>query len=100
VSIALAKKEGWYAKQGSKWVTMPQQMLMYRAASWFVRAYAPELAMGLQTAEEIRDVYDAAPAADGTFEVPAEKVDVQTGEVISDDGQRKLDEFFGGPEAA
>jgi hypothetical protein len=100
VSIALAKKEGWYSKQGSKWQTMPQQMLMYRAASWFVRAYAPELAMGLSTAEEIRDTYDAAPAADGTFEVPGEKIDTATGEVISDDGQRQLDEFFGGPESA
>lgn len=58
VTIALAKKEGWYDKNGSKWQTMPQQMLMYRAASWFIRAYAPELAMGMQTAEELQDVID------------------------------------------
>lgn len=58
VTIAMAKKEGWFGKNGSKWQTMPQQMLMYRAASWFVRAYAPEIAMGLQTAEEMRDTYD------------------------------------------
>jgi hypothetical protein len=99
VTVGMSKKEGWFNRNGSKWQTMPQQMLMYRAASWFVRAYAPELAMGLQTAEEIRDVYDAAPAADGTFEV-AEKIDTATGEVLTDDGQRVLDEFFGGPEAA
>jgi hypothetical protein len=37
---------------------MPQQMLMYRAASWFIRAYAPEIAMGLHTAEELHDTYD------------------------------------------
>ena len=55
VTIDLAKKEGWYAKNGSKWQTMPQQMLMYRAASWFVRAYAPEIAMGLHTADEVED---------------------------------------------
>lgn len=55
VTIALAKKEGWYDKAGSKWKTMPEQMLMYRAASWFIRAYAPELAMGMHTADEIRD---------------------------------------------
>lgn len=58
VTIAIAKKEGWYDKKGSKWQTMPQQMLMYRAASWFIRAYAPELAMGMHTEEEIFDTYD------------------------------------------
>ena len=61
VSIALAKKEGWYQKNGSKWQTMPQQMLMYRAGSWWVRAYAPELSMGLTTAEEARDFIDITP---------------------------------------
>jgi|GEM_PF-4911837 hypothetical protein len=37
---------------------MPEQMLMYRAASWWVRAYAPELAMGMRTEDEIRDTID------------------------------------------
>jgi hypothetical protein len=55
VTIGLAKAEGWYAKNGSKWQTMQQQMLMYRAASWLVRAYAPELAMGLHTSDEVED---------------------------------------------
>ena len=58
VTIALAKKEGWYQKGGSKWQTMPEQMLRYRAAAWFVRTIAPEIAMGLQTAEEMRDTYE------------------------------------------
>ncbi|MDY0274767.1 MAG: hypothetical protein RBR42_04915 [Desulfomicrobium sp.] len=58
ITIALAKAEEWYQKKGSKWQTMPQQMLMYRAASWFIRAYAPEIAMGLHTAEELHDTYD------------------------------------------
>jgi hypothetical protein len=56
VTVELAKKEGWHDKNGSKWKTMPQQMLMYRAASWFVRVYAPELSMGLHTKEEVEDV--------------------------------------------
>lgn len=56
VTIDLAKKEGWYGKNGSKWQTMPQQMLMYRAASWFIRAYTPELAMGMHTEDEIIDI--------------------------------------------
>lgn len=56
ITIELSKKEGWYSKNGSKWQTMPQQMLMYRAAAWFIRAYAPELAMGMHTEEEIIDI--------------------------------------------
>ena len=55
VTIAMAKAEGWYSKTGSKWKTMPEQMLKYRAASWLVRAYAPEIAMGLHCADEIED---------------------------------------------
>ncbi|MFA7078749.1 MAG: hypothetical protein WC147_10145 [Syntrophomonas sp.] len=62
VTIAIAKKEGWYSKSGSKWQSMPQQMLMYRAASWFIRAYAPEMAMGMHTEDEIYDTIDLAKA--------------------------------------
>ena len=56
VDIKLAKAEGWYNKSGSKWQTMPEQMLMYRSASWFVNAVAPEVSMGLQTADELEDI--------------------------------------------
>jgi hypothetical protein len=56
ITMALAKAEGWSSKNGSKWKTMPEQMLMYRAAAFWTRVYAPELSLGMQTAEEIRDV--------------------------------------------
>lgn len=56
VTIGIAKREGWYTKNGSKWQTMPEQMLRYRAASWFIRTTAPELSMGLQTVEEAVDI--------------------------------------------
>lgn len=56
ISIEMAIKEGWYSKNGSKWQTIPEQMLRYRAASFWVRVYCPEIAMGLQTMEEVRDV--------------------------------------------
>lgn len=62
ITIGLAKKEGWYNKSGSKWQTIPQQMLMYRAASWFARAYCPEVLMGFSTADEAEDVAPAEPA--------------------------------------
>lgn len=61
VTIAMAKLEGWYQKNGSKWKTMPQQMLMYRAGAWWTRAYAPELSMGLQSADEANDIIDVNP---------------------------------------
>ena len=70
ITIGLAKKEGWYSKKDkygketSKWQSMPELMLRYRAAAWFVRAYAPEIAMGLQTVEEVRDaVITVEPSA-------------------------------------
>ena len=69
VTISLAKKEGWYEKSGSKWKTIPELMLQYRAAAWMVNTYAPEISMGLNTAEEIHDVYEAEPDTTGSFTV-------------------------------
>lgn len=66
VTIDIAKREGWYSKNGSKWQTMPQQMLMYRAAAWMIRTHAPEIGMGFQTSEE---VIDMQPDAAGVFTV-------------------------------
>lgn len=56
ITIALAKSEGWYSKAGSKWKTMPEQMLCYRAAAFWTRTYAPELSLGMVTAEEAVDI--------------------------------------------
>ena len=56
VTIGMAKKEGWYEKAGSKWKTMPEVMLRYRAATSFSRLYCPEITMGMQTREEVEDV--------------------------------------------
>lgn len=56
ISLRMAIDEGWYTKNGSKWRTMPKQMLMYRAASFWANAYAPELSMGMRTVEEQQDI--------------------------------------------
>jgi len=66
VSMAMAIAEGWYGKSGSKWLTMPELMLRYRAASFFGRLYAPEILNGLQTVEESEDISmrDVTPARD------------------------------------
>lgn len=72
ITVKMAKDEGWWDKkdqkgnQISKWQTMPGQMFRYRAASFWVRAYAPELLMGLKTTEELEDIGeepDAGPAS-------------------------------------
>lgn len=61
VTIAIAKKEGWYGKNGSKWQTMPELMLRYRAAAQFINTQAPELSMGLRTVEEAEDIAADTP---------------------------------------
>lgn len=61
ITIKTAKDEGWFAKSGSKWKTMPDQMLRYRAAAWFIRTTAPELSMGLQTIDEVTETIDVTP---------------------------------------
>ncbi len=56
ISIKIAKDEGWFSKAGSKWKTMPELMLRYRAATLFGRLYAPEILMGMRSAEEVEDI--------------------------------------------
>lgn len=53
VDMDMANAEGWVGKNGSKWRTMPQVMLRYRAASFFARMNCPELTNGIYTREEI-----------------------------------------------
>jgi hypothetical protein len=92
-SITTAKKEGWFSKTGSKWQTMPELMLRYRAAAFFGRLYAPDLLMGMQSVEEVTDVNGAARTAAArkegvkvTFkdEAPAPAEDIIEGEVIAE----------------
>ena len=58
ITLEMAKEEGWSTKNGSKWKTMPDLMLRYRAAAFFVRTNAPEIAMGLPTTDEVRDIVE------------------------------------------
>jgi hypothetical protein len=63
ITWAMVKSEGWNENkkrkdgsiQKSKWNTMPEQMFIYRAASFWQRQYAPELTMGMRTADEEED---------------------------------------------
>ena len=61
VTIAMAKAEGWYSKKDkfgketSKWVSMPEQMLAYRAATFFARVHIPSALMGVAVEGEVED---------------------------------------------
>lgn len=56
VTIKMAKDEEWYGKTGSKWKTMPEQMLAYRAAAFFARVYIPNSLMGFYVEGEVEDI--------------------------------------------
>lgn len=56
VTMEMAAAEGWSTKAGSKWKTMPELMLRYRAAAFFTRQFAPEVSMGIMTHEEVQDI--------------------------------------------
>jgi len=56
ITMEMARQEGWVQKNGSKWQTMPEVMLQYRAASFFYRANCPDLLGAFQSVEEVVDV--------------------------------------------
>lgn len=60
VTMQMAKEEGWLNKAGSKWKTMPELMMRYRAAAFFGRLYAPEIMMGMHTEFEVQDIQPRA----------------------------------------
>lgn len=55
VTIGMAKAEGWYTRN-PKWKNMPELMLKYRAAAFFMRTECAGLAMGFLTSEEQEDI--------------------------------------------
>jgi hypothetical protein len=82
----MAKAEGWVSRKGSKWATMPELMLMYRAASFFGRLYAPEVLMGMHSMEEIQDaqVISVTPPATTSKAKKASKEDERLALLIED----------------
>lgn len=73
VTIAMAKAEGWYSKKDkygnetSKWQTMPELMLAYRAAAFFARVYIPNALMGCAVEGEAEDIVKQAITAEDPF---------------------------------
>ena len=75
VTMAMARKEGWATKSGSKWLTMPDLMIRYRSAAFWGRLYIPELLVGIQTQEEVLDVEPVTVSTEP--ELPKPKASVQ-----------------------
>lgn len=73
VTTKMAKAEGWSTKNGSKWKTMPEVMIQYRAASFFGRLYCPDMIMGMYSLEEVLE---------GDFEEVNQADDKETTETL------------------
>lgn len=87
ITIGLAKEEGWYARN-PKWKSIPQLMLRYRSASWFIRTTDPGVMLGFQTTEEMED----ADAVEVPLNTPTGKVvpqDDANAEAIDIDAQEQ-----------
>ena len=56
VTMEMARREGWLSKNGSKWQTMPELMMKYRAQSFFINEFFPEVKYGLKTSDEAEDI--------------------------------------------
>ncbi len=76
ITMTMANSEGWTSKNGSKWKTMPNVMIQYRAASFFGRMNCPDMIMGIYSSEEVLDMGEIP--TDGFALV----VDPSTGEVV------------------
>lgn len=82
VTMQMAVNEGWYGKTDSKWQTMPEVMIRYRAATFFANVYYPELTVGLNIEDEYaepvnipsapHEVVKSAELVEPTAEAPAE----------------------------
>ena len=88
ITMLMAKKEGWSTKSGSKWATMPDLMIRYRAAAFWGRLFAGDLLVGLQTQEEVIDV-ESVKVSVGIDELNAK---VQAAPVVEPEPAKPVEE--------
>ena len=95
VTIQMAKAEGWYSKkdrygnEASKWQSMPEMMLAYRAAAFFARIYIPNALMGARVEGEVEDIVGNEKTE--TMDPFAAHDEV----VIDEEAMREAEEIFG-----
>jgi hypothetical protein len=97
VDLVMAKAEGW--TKNSKYQSLPELMLRYRAATFFVRQTCPEVMLGLRTVDELEDMaasgqlardVDAEPSAAAALNAELEPAE-EPREVESDDPDEDAD---------
>jgi hypothetical protein len=91
VTMAMAKAEGWIEKAGSKWKTMPDLMLQYRAAAFLIRTTYPDVIMGMQTREELDDMTPAQVQSTEFVDLPAVTKEAPKMPELSSPKQKPLD---------
>ena len=104
ITMKMAKDEGWLNKTGSKWKTMPEVMMRYRAASFFGRLNCPDMIMGIYTVDEVVELdendFSIAEQIVVTEEsVKAEIAENANGEVVDIESVESSDEENGDSKA-
>lgn len=83
ITWAMVDAESWSKKAGSKWLTMPEQMFMYRAAAFWSRVFAPEISLGMHTSDEVEDFKREHAAPTATITLSPAQMERAKAEIVS-----------------
>lgn len=61
VDMNFAERAGWVGKMESMWIKSPEIMVQYRAASILIKSVCPEIVLGLEFADDLRDARKEEP---------------------------------------
>lgn len=89
-TMAIANAEGLVQKNGSKWQTMPELMLRYRAQSAFINEFYPEVKFGCKSTDEMEDIIETdiqtkTVDLNKIETAPAEKTTIDLNEIAKDE---------------
>lgn len=91
ITMQMARDEGWIGKSGSKWKTMPEVMIRYRAASFFGRLNCPDMIMGIYSQEEVIDGFgDVLDDTTAGAVAEAEVVDDEKDRIVTQEERQKF----------
>lgn len=94
VTMEMAQAEGWLTKNGSKWKTMPDMMLRYRAATFFGRMFCPEILCGMLSSDEAKDLKPADEKIIDVFAEPENEPTEPKEEPVDEKLQELADRFY------
>ena len=90
ITLKMAKDEKWTANN-KKWENMPDVMLSYRAASFFSRAYCPDLTGGFHSSDELSDSQDYFKAEEPSTLDENTPIQVEETEVMEISSENSLE---------